>query len=147
MIKFAPVKVKGAKKEDKPSFAVKKPRKHGAPKGRPKPAGSGRKKGSKDKKTVAREETLEEAMKEVFGTLTDSEIGSITPLQILQLCTQAAVRAGNFYLARESARDWAPYVHSKMASVTPDDDPNKAIIIKGGLPDPSKPPETDDAGS
>lgn len=151
MIKFQPVTPKrrhGRPRKDdvapEPTLIAKKPRKRGAPKGRPKPAGSGRKKGSIDKRTDLIRSNLEEAMNEVFGVLTDEEISSITPLQIMQLCTQAAVRAGNFPLAREVARDWAPYVHPKMASVAPDDDPSKAIVIRGGLPDPSKPPETED---
>ena len=118
----------------------------GPPKGTPKTPGSGRKKGTTDKAIAVVQTQLEIAMAEVFGALTDKEISEITPLQIMQLATQAAIRAGNIGYSVALAEKWAPYVHAKMASVTPDDDPNKAIIIKGGLPDPSKPPETDDAG-
>ena len=154
MIKFKPIvpkrrsgRPRNGDEAPEPTLVYKKPRKRGAPKGRPKPPGSGRKKGTQDKAVVLVQTQLEAAMAAVFGALTDAEISSITPLQIMQLGTQAAVRAGNMPYAMTLAEKWAPYVHPKMASITPDDDPNKAIIIKGGLPDPSKPPETDDAGS
>ena len=120
--------------------------KRGAQKGRPRPIGAGRKKGTPDKKTVYIKTSLEEATAEVFGALTDQEINDITPLQIMQLCTRAAIRAGQLGYAATLAEKWAPYVHPKMASRPTDDDPERAVIIKGGLPDPSKKPDDDDAG-
>jgi hypothetical protein len=131
----------------KETLIEKVERKRGAQKGRPRPVGAGRKKGTPDKKTAFIKTTLEEAMTEVFSTLSDKEISEITPLQIMQLCTQAAIRAGQLGYAATLAEKWAPYVHPKMASVTPDDDPNKAIIIKGGLPDPKDKPEDENAGN
>ncbi len=122
--------------------AKRKPR--GAPKGSPKPPGSGRKKGTKDKALVIKATLLEAATMEVFGNLTAEEIDNISPLQVMQMCNQVAIKAGNLYLIRETAKDLAPYIHPKKAAITPDDDPEKAIIIKGGLPDPNKKPDDDD---
>lgn len=106
----------------------------GAPKGTPKAPHSGRKLGTKNKDKVTAEQELRAQTLEVFSTLTEAQIKKITPLEVLQLCTQAAVRAGAFGLAVSVAREWAPYVHPKMAPTEPKAG-DVTVVIQGGLPE------------
>lgn len=127
----------------------------GAKPGRPRPEGSGKKKGQKNASTVEREATLAEALAAEFNKLTKAEIEEITPAQVMRLCTLSAVKIGNWGLALMASEKWAPYVHPRLAAVvhheggragrdidgeTGEDveeggDPGLRVRILGGLPE------------
>jgi hypothetical protein len=59
----------------------------------------------------------------LFG-LTEAEIQALLPRDILRLAAHHAVRVGDLKLAREIAKDWAPYEHarkSETVTITPED--------------------------
>jgi hypothetical protein len=128
---------------------------NGRPKGIKRPEGSGMKKGQKTRPVLEREQSIAAALAEAFSELTDEQIETITPMEIMRLCSVSAVRAGNWGLALMAAEKWAPYVHPKLAAVvhhqgrgagaTYDEDgepvdgqdaiPGERVRIIGGLPD------------
>jgi hypothetical protein len=53
----------------------------------------------------------------LFG-LTEAEIQALLPRDVFRLAMHHAVRQGDLKLARDAARDWAPYEHARVGSQT-----------------------------
>jgi len=81
--------------------------------------GLGRPKGSRNQETINREQHLMEVMQHAVKILGD-EIMSISPKDVMLLAMRTALQAGWVFRAAEIAADVAPYVHSKLQSVTVD---------------------------
>lgn len=127
----------------------------GAKPGRPRPEGSGKKKGQKNASTLEREATLSNALIAEFKKLTPKQREEITPMEVMRLCTLSAVEIGNWGLALLASEKWAPYVHPKLAAVVhheggrlgrdidgemdedgvPGGDPGLVVRVVGGLPE------------
>jgi hypothetical protein len=74
----------------------------------------GRVKGSRNKRTIARQHRLAEAQRQALAGVAEPAV--LTPLQVMQMAMQAQVDAGELVGAAEIARDLAPYLHGKVAS-------------------------------
>ena len=80
-------------------------------------AGAGRPKGSKAVRTKAKA-TVEKAAAEMqtSGSIS-AETAKMTPLDVILRSMWLAVEQGNWSAAASFAREAAPYLHSKLASV------------------------------
>ena len=74
----------------------------------------GRKKGTPDKATAARQAAMQAAVADCFATMTAAEVEALTPKQVLLLAMQAAVRNGDVLLAVNIAERAAPYYDAKI---------------------------------
>ncbi len=95
----------------------------------------GRQTGGKNKSTVRREETFDAAISTVFDRLTEKQIDDITPLEVMTMILQAAVRSKNVGMMMMTAKEIAPYCHAKLFPREVDHGDGKTVVIKGGLPD------------
>jgi hypothetical protein len=89
---------------------------HGGP-GR----GGGRRKGSRNKSLIARELATKNAIDDTLSRLTEEEIQRLTPLEIMVLAMHLLLSQGNLMGAVSVAKEAAPYVHPKVASMAPNE--------------------------
>lgn len=108
---------------------------HGGP-GR----GGGRRKGSRNKALVAREIATKTAIDDTLARLTKEEIERLTPLEIMILAMHLLLTEGNLMGAVSVAKEAAPYVHGKVASVV-----LEQPLPEDMLPDPVAMPDDLDA--
>jgi hypothetical protein len=82
--------------------------------------GGGRPKGSRNKALVAREIATKNAIDDTLARLTEEEIQRLTPLEIMILAMHLMLQSHNLMGAVSVAKEAAPYVHPKVASVVHD---------------------------
>lgn len=78
------------------------------------PGAGGRPEGSRDKKRIEVDETLEDLTREVVSGLSEEEIMALKPKEVLRLCTLAAVRTHRWTAMLTAATAWAPYEHARL---------------------------------
>jgi hypothetical protein len=81
--------------------------------------GSGRKKGRKDDKTIAKERAIQTAREELIRGLTQEEIDNLSPREIIMRAARAEIAAGDFRTAAGLVKDLLPYTERKLAPETP----------------------------
>nr|WP_294529268.1 hypothetical protein [uncultured Rhodopila sp.] len=99
----------------------------------------GRKPGATNLKTREKAAMQSEAVKLLASTLSDAEIKTMSPLDVLLACMQAAFASGDLDRARMCASEAAPYVHSRVTPIAPET----------AIPDdlaPDAPPAPDEPG-
>ena len=74
----------------------------------------GRKKGTPDKATAARQAAMQAAVANCFASMTAAEIEALTPKEIMLLTMQAAAKNGDALLAVNIAERAAPYYNSRL---------------------------------
>ncbi|WP_159013554.1 hypothetical protein [Acidisoma sp. S159] len=108
------------------------------PRGNPK--GVNHRAGLKNRKTIARQETLQSAYEHAFARYSEAEIDQMTPKTIFQVMTLAALKAKMYPEAHAAAREWAPYVDARLAPrvvdmpADPSGSVTEIIEIIGGTP-------------
>jgi hypothetical protein len=122
-------------------LATKKPTASKGKHGGPRP-NSGRPKGKLNEKTLSLHEAYERAF---FNQMTEEQRAQLSPLDIFELMSRAALEAKAWDEVKVSAERWAPYVIQKLApksippppSLIPDGDQHvviEQIEIIGGAP-------------
>ena len=100
---------------------------------------SGRPPGSANKATVRRELAASTAIDLVLSQLAPGQAERLTPIEVMSLAMSALLSSGNLMGAVAVAEKLAPYVHAKVATLTP-----LALIPIELLADP--PPTPDEEG-
>jgi hypothetical protein len=81
--------------------------------------GSGRKKGRKDDKTIAKERAIQAAFVEATKDLTQEEINNLSPRDIIMRAARAEIAAGDLRTAAGLVKDLLPYTERKLAPEMP----------------------------
>jgi len=81
--------------------------------------GAGRPAGARNKKTIAKELAVSNAVEETLARLTQEEIQRLSPIEVMQLGMHLLLKAGNLIGAISTAEKLAPYIHSKVATTIP----------------------------
>lgn len=74
----------------------------------------GRKKGTPDKATAARQAAMQAAVADCFATMSAAEIEALTPKEIMLRAMHAAAKNGDTLLAVNIAERAAPYYNSRL---------------------------------
>ena len=98
--------------------------------------GSGRPKNSLNKATVARELAASTAIDLVLSQLAPGQAERLTPIEVMSLAMSALLSSGNLMGAVAVAEKLAPYVHAKVATLTP-----LNTLTADLLPDVDQPPD------
>jgi hypothetical protein len=101
--------------------------------------GSGRKVGTLNKSTLARQKAVANQVEAALAAIPDDKIDGMTAVGVMETAMHGFLRAGNVLAAVSIARDLAPYQASKHATVVP----IQAVPVDL-LPDP--PPTPDEPG-
>lgn len=80
---------------------------------------SGRPPGSANKATVMRELAASTAIDLVLSQLAPGQAERLTPIEVMSLAMSALLSSGNLMGAVAVAEKLAPYVHAKVATLTP----------------------------
>ncbi|TLU70581.1 hypothetical protein [Lichenicoccus roseus] len=80
--------------------------------------GSGRQKGTPNKKTQAQALALVQASAADGVKISDAVLARLDPVSVMLHCMRAALKVGNTSVALQSAQAAAPYVHAKLANVS-----------------------------
>ena len=103
------------------------------------PKRTGRPLGSRNKRTVWREEAAKNALAAVRAHLTDDQIDAMDALDVMRLVMRTSVKAGDMVAALAAARDLAPFQHAKVQAIA-----EQGQIPADLLADPA--PEADEPG-
>ena len=97
---------------------------------------SGRPPGSANKATILRELAASTAIDLVLSQLAPGQAEKLTPIEVMSLAMSALLSSGNLMGAVAVAEKLAPYVHSKVATLTP-----ILTLERDLLPDVDQPPD------
>ena len=97
---------------------------------------SGRPPGSANKATVMRELAASTAIDLVLSQLAPGQAERLTPIEVMSLAMSALLSSGNLMGAVAVAEKLAPYVHAKVATLTP-----LVTLERDLLPDVDQPPD------
>ena len=104
----------------------------GRPKGYPKTGG--RIKGTVNKETVVRQDSLKAALAIAFSELGPEAIDKLSPAELLRTAMRVAAKAGLGPEAIAIAKDAAPYFNAKLAPCDGNTNNDKTFIaIRGGF--------------
>ena len=97
---------------------------------------SGRPPGSANKATILRELAASTAIDLVLSQLAPGQAEKLTPIEVMSLAMSALLSSGNLMGAVAVAEKLAPYVHAKVATLTP------MLVTADDLkPDPAPTPD------
>jgi hypothetical protein len=98
---------------------------------------NGRKPGSKNRSTLAREALERAAALSLMGGL--EALSEMTPLDCLLSIMRSSMASGDLVTARQAAESAAPFIHARQSAVGNGDQPIPADL----LPDPETTPDED----
>jgi hypothetical protein len=79
--------------------------------------GSGRQKGTPNKKTVEKQQALSVAAEMMLGKMTDQQAALMTPRDVMRLAMRHFLVTGQLGRAHVVAVDLAPYEHPRLSAV------------------------------
>jgi hypothetical protein len=103
--------------------------------------GSGRKPGSKNKRTIAREQRIQQQVEAVLATVSPELVDEMDAFGTMEFALRAYLRANNLAAAVSVAKELLAYERPKLSSTTVE-----RVLPADLLPDPVSTPDADQPG-